>query len=145
MERSPPQAAALPYRFTASGEVEVLLVTTSANRWTAPKGVIEEGNTPAQTARLEALEEAGVIGAVEEPDLGSYMTKRDGRPAPVRVFALRVDRILPKWQESELRERRWVTPTDAAAMVASEELGLLIESFGRHAAARAKPGRRKRA
>ncbi len=144
MRETPLQAAAIPFRFTDAGALEVLLVTTSTGRWTAPKGLIENGHTPAQTACIEALEEAGVIGAVVGRVLGSYESTKEGATFLVQVFAMRVERVLEKWQEDGHRERRWLSPADAAELVASEDLGRLILAFGRQNL-RAKPVKRKRA
>lgn len=144
VRETPIQAAAVPFRFTEDGEMEVLLVTTSTGRWTAPKGLIEDGHTPGETARIEALEEAGVIGAVAGRELGAYESTKEGVTFQVRVFALRVERVLEKWQEDGERERRWTTPKDAAALVASEDLGRIILAFARQNL-RAKPAKRKRA
>jgi diadenosine hexaphosphate hydrolase (ATP-forming) len=42
------------------GDVEILLIQDAKDRWTIPKGHIEEGETAAQTARREIGEEAGL-------------------------------------------------------------------------------------
>jgi bis(5'-nucleosidyl)-tetraphosphatase len=43
-----------------SKEVEILLIQDAKNRWTIPKGHIEEGENARQTARREILEETGL-------------------------------------------------------------------------------------
>lgn len=40
--------------------IEILLIADSKNRWTIPKGHIEEGETPRQTAEREIQEETGL-------------------------------------------------------------------------------------
>src|ERR1700757_2986372 len=57
--------------------IEFLLVQTRAGRWTFPKGSAEPGLTHAQAAALEAFEEAGVHGRMEEAAFTSY-TRRAG-------------------------------------------------------------------
>ncbi|MGB4768495.1 MAG: NUDIX domain-containing protein [Candidatus Saccharimonas sp.] len=42
------------------GDVEILLIQDAKDRWTIPKGHIEDGETAAQTARREIGEEAGL-------------------------------------------------------------------------------------
>ena len=42
------------------GEIEILLIQDAKDRWTIPKGHIEEGETASQTARREIGEEAGL-------------------------------------------------------------------------------------
>jgi 8-oxo-dGTP pyrophosphatase MutT (NUDIX family) len=71
------QVAAVCYRFR-HGAVEFLLVRTRGNgrRWTFPKGSAEPGLTHAQAAALEAFEEAGVHGRIEEASFTRYFRSR---------------------------------------------------------------------
>ncbi len=73
------QVAAVCYRIS-NGEIEFLLVQTrGGGRWTFPKGNAEPGMTHAQAAALEAFEEAGVHGRIEETAFARYvLRKRDG-------------------------------------------------------------------
>jgi ADP-ribose pyrophosphatase YjhB (NUDIX family) len=48
-----------PAKNTKSG-VEILLIRDAKNRWTIPKGHIEEGETARQTAKREIQEETGL-------------------------------------------------------------------------------------
>lgn len=59
------QVAAVCFRILSTG-VEFLLVRTRRGRWTFPKGGAQSGLTHAQSAALEAFEEAGVHGRIEE-------------------------------------------------------------------------------
>lgn len=59
------QVAAVCYRMRG-GVIEFLLVRTRGDRWIFPKGNVEPGLTHAQAAALEAFEEAGVHGRIEE-------------------------------------------------------------------------------
>jgi 8-oxo-dGTP pyrophosphatase MutT (NUDIX family) len=124
------QAAAIPYRFRPDGRFEALLVTSSSGRWTAPKGWIDPGRTGAETAALEALEEAGVIGTVEEPSLGVCTdTTADGDAREMQVFALLVDRVLDHWQEEDTRRRQWMTVDETSLALGSRGLGRFIEKL----------------
>src|SRR6267143_4634979 len=69
------QVAAVCYRIR-SGEVEFLLVQTRGGRWTFPKGGAEPGLTHAQAAALEAFEEAGVHGRMEEASFAQYIRRK---------------------------------------------------------------------
>jgi 8-oxo-dGTP pyrophosphatase MutT (NUDIX family) len=68
------QVAAVCYRIGRRG-VEFLLVQTRGGRWIFPKGGVEPGLTLAQSAALEALEEAGVHGRIEEIPFTRYFRR----------------------------------------------------------------------
>jgi 8-oxo-dGTP pyrophosphatase MutT (NUDIX family) len=66
------QVAAVCYR-VHDGRLEFLLVQTRrGGRWTFPKGGVEPALTRSQSAALEALEEAGVHGSIEEAPFAQY-------------------------------------------------------------------------
>src|SRR5438876_10030591 len=69
------QVAAVCYRIRGGG-IEFLLVRTRQGRWTFPKGGVEPGLTPAQSAALEAHEEAGVHGRIEEIAFVRYKLRK---------------------------------------------------------------------
>lgn len=121
------QCAALPFS-EQLGELRVLLVTSRENRrWVLPKGWMEKRLEPHAAAAKEAFEEAGVVGRVERRSIGRYDYLKRGpgdrvTPCSVRVFPLRVERLLDDWPERRQRERRWFSPAEAAAAV--EEGGL---------------------
>jgi 8-oxo-dGTP pyrophosphatase MutT (NUDIX family) len=80
------QVAAVCYRIRRRG-IEFLLVQTRGGRWIFPKGGVESGLSYAQSAALEAFEEAGVHGRMEEIPFARYFRRkpapatRDTRPA----------------------------------------------------------------
>ncbi|MGA9039045.1 MAG: NUDIX domain-containing protein [Terriglobales bacterium] len=79
--RGSEQVAAVCFRIR-SNEIEFLLVQTRGGRWTFPKGSAEPGLTHAQAAALEAFEEAGVHGRMEEVSFARYIRyKRGARSA----------------------------------------------------------------
>lgn len=55
-----PTAGGIVFRRSSAGDVEILLIQDAKDRWTIPKGHIEEGETAQQTARREIGEEAGL-------------------------------------------------------------------------------------
>lgn len=55
-----PTSGGIVFRHGKSGEIEILLIQDAKDRWTIPKGHIEEGETAMVTARREIGEEAGL-------------------------------------------------------------------------------------
>jgi 8-oxo-dGTP pyrophosphatase MutT (NUDIX family) len=129
------QVAAVCYRIRNSG-IEFLLVRTRKGRWTFPKGGLEPGLTRAQTAALEAFEEAGVHGRVEEDSFAEYtLDKRDlqtnSRRAKTRIQAHLCEVFqLGRPQESN-RNPTWYSPSKAKRRLQEErraEIGIELAS-----------------
>jgi 8-oxo-dGTP pyrophosphatase MutT (NUDIX family) len=78
------KVAAVCYRVRSSG-IQFLLVQTRGGRWTFPKGSVEPGLTHAQAAALEAFEEAGVHGRMEEASFTRYMHHKRGNSSVVHI------------------------------------------------------------
>ena len=55
-----PTAGGIVFRHNKEGKVEILLIQDAKDRWTIPKGHIEEGETAQATAKREIGEEAGL-------------------------------------------------------------------------------------
>lgn len=73
------QVAAVCYRVGWKGIEFLLVQTRESRRWTFPKGGIEPGLSHAQAAALEAYEEAGVHGRMEETSFLQYVRRANGR------------------------------------------------------------------
>jgi 8-oxo-dGTP pyrophosphatase MutT (NUDIX family) len=111
------QVAAVCFR-VRKGEIEFLLVRTrGSGRWTFPKGSAEPGLTHAQAAALEAFEEAGVHGRIEEASFARYVPRRSsvdrsaGKEVAINAHLCEVMRLSPP-QESN-RSRTWFSVEDA--------------------------------
>jgi len=129
------QVAALPLRRdAATGGCEVLLVTTlSTRRWIIPKGWPWPERADAEAAAREAFEEAGVRGDIAPDPIGTftYLKRRkkgDDRTVVVCVYLLRVTEELTDWPERLQRDRRWMSPREAAERVEEPELKALLLS-----------------
>lgn len=134
-ERNRLQFAALPYRVTVAGGLEILLITSrSTRRWIIPKGW-PMGKRPAhKVAALEAAEEAGVEGKIGKRAIGSYHYDKvlsTGAVARCRVdvYALEVRRQNSAWPERKRRDRRWMDLDEAAGLIDDIELAPLIRGF----------------
>lgn len=66
-----PTAGGIVFRRNKDGQVEILLIQDAKDRWTIPKGHIEEGETAQQTAKREIGEEAGL----KETEIISWLGK----------------------------------------------------------------------
>jgi 8-oxo-dGTP pyrophosphatase MutT (NUDIX family) len=112
------------------GNVVMLLVRArrAPHDWVLPKGHIEAGETPAQTARREVSEEAGV-DASPTHYLGAVKFKsRDGERVQVGLFLMRFVRNVPAQED---REIRWCSFREAAGLVAFENTRGMLEAAER--------------
>src|SRR5919107_6292336 len=129
------QFGALPFMWSSSGALKVMLVTTRGRkRWMIPKGWPIPGLEPHESAAREAFEEAGLVGSVDPKAIGSFRySKRLGLGRQVRctveVFPLHVDHQRPHWLEKGERETRWLSTKKAASLVSEPELKKIILSF----------------
>nr|WP_258733568.1 NUDIX hydrolase [Ancylobacter mangrovi] len=86
-----------------------------------------------KSAQIEARQEAGIVGDISRKRIGQYLywKRLDTHFALVKVsvFPLAVRRQLGDWPERHERERRWMTPEDAALLVDETDLGALITEF----------------
>lgn len=110
------QAGAVPF-LHKKGVLHIVLITNSSgSRWIIPKGRLEAHLTPQEVALMEAAEEAGAIGRIEEIPLAPCRTE-DGRL--LRLYPLRVATLLPQWPE-RLQRRRVVLPVYRALLRLSD-------------------------
>ncbi|UAB91116.1 NUDIX hydrolase (plasmid) [Ruegeria sp. SCSIO 43209] len=126
------QAAALPFRLPKNSKPKVLLVTSrDTGRWVPPKGWLIKGKKPWSTAKIEAREEAGAIGAISKTPLGTYDYQKlleDGTTVDCRVtlYPMFVRKLHKQWDEKHERKRRWFSPKRAARRVDEPELSQMI-------------------
>ena len=122
------QSGVIPYR-VRKGNIEILLITSRKQRhWIIPKGIIESDLSARNSAAKEALEEAGVKGAVHARMLGIYRHRKWGRTCTVKVFPMRVTRVYRVWEETD-RNREWVSLKKALRMISNDGLKQLIKKL----------------
>jgi 8-oxo-dGTP pyrophosphatase MutT (NUDIX family) len=129
------QYAALPFRIEAR-QVWILLITSrGTRRWVIPKGWPMLGLKPQDAAAVEAAEEAGIIGEVEDQPIGWFpYDKRlkgdDTTAVQVIVFPFKVQAQAEDWKEQGQRMFAWFRYQRAASLVAEPALRRLIRDFG---------------
>lgn len=112
------QAAVIPVKDGLVG----MITSSTGKRWVVPKGQIDPGHTAREAASIEAWEEAGWLGLLDDAPVGDYTYRKDGRDRCVLVFVMTVTDEKDHWPESAFRCREWLTVEDAVARI--EEPGL---------------------
>lgn len=130
------QVAALPYRRTEKGGVEILVLTSrETHRFVIPKGWPMKGKSPSRAAAVEAKQEAGVLGKIASKPAGSYRYFKRLADSfalvEVTVFPLLVEKTRKSWREQSERVQRWLRPEDAARLIDEGDLAELIREFAR--------------
>jgi 8-oxo-dGTP pyrophosphatase MutT (NUDIX family) len=134
------QYGTLPYRFSQSAALKILLVTTRGTRsWIVPKGWPIKGLKPAKSAAREAFEEAGVMGRIGAKPIGFFAYDKlhdeaGSMRCEVKVYPLLVKRQSHVWPESHQRTTQWVEPSRAIAMIKEPGLKKLVAKFAKRVA-----------
>jgi len=94
-----------------SATPEFLLVTSRRRpkQWVYPKGHVEAGERPEDTAVREVEEEAGVLARITEP-LEDIVFKVDGEPQRIRYYLMSV---VHEGRPGEGRRSSWLSPEAA--------------------------------
>lgn len=126
-----PTAGGIVFRRDKNGAVEILLIQDSKDRWTIPKGHIEEGETAQQTARREIGEEAGLHSV----EVLNWLGKIHFRYRRVDKLVLMTTQIyLVKalgdtnaiQKEEWMNDIKWFTFHDALDVIEYEDIGKLM-------------------
>jgi 8-oxo-dGTP pyrophosphatase MutT (NUDIX family) len=117
-------AGGVVVRGDADRRVLLVRAKPAPHDWVLPKGHIEQGETPQQTARREVREEAGVdakplrhVGVLE-------FDTPSGKHVRSAFFLMRFVKTVPAHEE---REIRWATIDEALALVQFDDTRALIE------------------
>lgn len=120
------QSAVIPFRFSDTGHLRILLITSNRGKWIVPKGLVEPDLSPEESAAQEAFEEAGVRGRVLPGAIGRYQYEKWGGTCDVTLFLMEVGEELKRWPEMAWRDRRWVEVSEALGLVNHTELREVI-------------------
>ena len=131
------RSGVVPFRVDADNCLEFLLIRRQGHPWwSLPKGRLTPGRTLAQSAALEAFEEAGIRGEIASTPLGSYQyCKTDrkllGPPQLVELvlFSLKVEIEEDSWPERGIRQRRWFGQEHAPHFVAPGPMRDLLRDY----------------
>jgi 8-oxo-dGTP pyrophosphatase MutT (NUDIX family) len=118
------QAAAIPLK----DGLLCVVTSRSGKRLVIPKGCLEPGKTAGEIALQEAWEEAGLTGILDTEPVGSYLYTKMGFTYHVTVFVMQVTDVADEWPERELRQRRWLTRSQAMAQIEDRGLRNLIRA-----------------
>ena len=117
-------AGVIPFRRGESGW-EFLVITSRKGHWIFPKGVISKDESPAEAARKECAEEAGVRGSIIGAPVGSYPDRRRKHPCSVQMFLLQY-KGETDWKEEDFRRRLWGGCDEASKLLRKEPVRELL-------------------
>lgn len=124
-------AGGIVYRLNPKGEVEILLVQDAKNRWTIPKGHIEVGEKPRDTAEREVNEETGL----QEVDVQEWLGKINfqyRRHASLILMSTHIYLIEAKGdtdktvKEDWMNSIEWFSSSKALDLIEYEDIAKLI-------------------
>ncbi|MBL8122373.1 NUDIX domain-containing protein [Candidatus Saccharibacteria bacterium] len=118
-------------RSPKEGGVEILLIKDAKNRWTIPKGHVEEGEEPKETAEREIREETGLQDMHVMQWLGKvnfrYRRNRTLVLMTMHIYLVEgqgnTNRLHP---EDWLSDIKWLPATEAVDAIAYEDIGKLM-------------------
>lgn len=126
-----PTAGGVVFRRAKDGEVEILLIQDAKDRWTIPKGHIEEGETAQQTAKREIGEEAGLTNVEVLGWLGKihFRYRRVDKLVlmTTQIYLVRAEGDTDAIQKEEwMNGIKWFTFHDALDAIEYEDIGKLM-------------------
>jgi 8-oxo-dGTP pyrophosphatase MutT (NUDIX family) len=124
------QSAAIPWFSGADGSMKIVLVTSrKRKRWIVPKGIVDSGLSPAESAAKECFEEAGVVGEITSVPVGVYESRKWGGVCRIEVFPFLVIGMSEDWPESSSRKRIVVDAGEARRRITHPGLRSVLAAF----------------
>lgn len=126
-----PTAGGIVFRRNKQKQLEILLIQDAKNRWTIPKGHIEEGESPKQTAQREIGEETGLKEVKVLNWLGKinfrYRRQQSLVLMTTEIFLVQAqgdtDKIKP---EDWMNGIKWFSTNEALDKIEYEDIGKII-------------------
>lgn len=118
-------------RAKSNGQIEILLIQDAKNRWTIPKGHVEPGEEPKQTAEREIQEETGL----QEMKMYNWLGKVHFRYRRAQTLVLMTmhiylvqatgdtDKVKP---EDWMTGIEWIPAQEAVDKIAYDDIGKLM-------------------
>ena len=126
-----PTSGGVVFRRNEKNAIEILLIQDAKERWTIPKGHIEEGETAQEAARREIGEEAGLM----QVDMLGWLGKIHFRYRRVDKLVLMTTQIYlvrakgdtdDIQKEDWMNDIKWFSFNDALDKIEYEDIGKLM-------------------
>lgn len=126
-----PTAGGIIFRRSEKQEIEILLIQDAKNRWTIPKGHIEEGESAKETAEREIREETGLKDMKVLNWLGK-INFRYRRQQSLVLMTTEIFLVQAQGDTNDLKPEEWMNgikwfpAADALDKIEYEDIGKII-------------------